>query len=89
MSIRAETELAVSEILFFHYRVDETTIFSGRTYPTVQPEENLLIRILGSGREEPKVQLPITVAPNWQLPGIRFTNIEVDVRNGGAVHDEF
>lgn len=73
----------------FNLRVHVRSFFSYLTRHN-SPYKNFLARIGVRAREEPKVQLSllIGVLRDGQQAGIGLSNIKVDVRNRGAVHDK-
>lgn len=61
-------------------------------YTTVQPQQNLLLGIIyRGGREEPEEQLigVVGVVADGEIPRVGLADVEVDVRDLGAVDGEF
>jgi len=60
----------------------------GRSYASIEPDQDLLWLVRVCRWPEPEVQLSITVAPDGQLPGITLSGIEVDLGDCAAIDGE-
>lgn len=56
-------------------------------YASIQPDENLLLRVRVRRREEPEIQeIAIRFRRHRDLTGVTLTNIKVDIGNPGPVY---